>query len=123
MPTREYQISVTSDGSGDATVFSRRLTGRIQSIAYTRIDFAQIVDFTISAESSGTNVWTESNVDADKTVSPCQPSHDQAGNPAVYVEAGEAVLTPIHLVKDRLKFVIKQAGSNNTGTFVVVVVD
>lgn len=116
-----HTVSVTTDASGDATAYSPVITGRIVSIAYAKTDFADTVDFTITAEATGQGIWTESNVTASKTVAPMQPAYSQAGAALLYASGGTAVTTPIFVASDRVKIVVASGGDTKTGTFTVTV--
>lgn len=113
-------IAVTSDASGDATVYSgRTYNGYLHSIIYTKDDFADTVDFTITTESN-INLWTEANVTASKTVHPRAASHSAAGVAATY-DGTRAVLVPVAIAGERIKVVVANAGNATSGTFTVFV--
>lgn len=123
---RRYSTTATTNSSGAATVYlpataGESLSGEVVNVIYTKTDFANGVDFTITLEATGQTVWTESDVNASKTVAPRQASHSTAGVAAVYAAAGEAVAVPIVAVGDRLKIVIASGGDTKTGAFTVVV--
>lgn len=115
-------LTVTTDSSGDATSYTTRIQyGRIHSITYTKIDFAADVDFAITVEGTGEGVWTESDVNATKTVAPRLPTHDVAGNASLYdTVSSEPVEDHIFIVDDRVKIVVSNGGDTLTGTFNVV---
>lgn len=123
---RRYSTTATTNSSGAATVYlpataGESLSGEVVNVIYTKTDFANGVDFTITLEATGQTVWTESDVNASKTVAPRQASHSTAGVAAVYAAAGEAVAVPIVAAGDRLKIVIASGGDTKTGAFTVVV--
>lgn len=120
---RRFKIPVTTDASGNATVLSPRLAGKLHSIQYVKDGsnaYADGVDFVVTAEETGESVWSESNVNASAVRYPRAPVHTQAGAAALYAAGGTAVLDRIALV-DRLKFVIAQGGANKVGAFHVLV--
>lgn len=117
MQPRKEVVSVTTDGSGDATAYSPAITGRIQSIAYVKTDFADGVDFTITSEDTGQNIWTETDVNASTQRAPRQPVHGQDGTASLYAGEGEPVEDTIALVDERVKIVIAQGGATKTGAF------
>ena len=53
--------------SGNATVKSPRVSGKVHSIRYEKIDFADGVDFTVTADAAGDTIWAQSNVNAAAT--------------------------------------------------------
>jgi hypothetical protein len=118
---RRYRVVVTTAADGSATSYSARLAGKIHSIRYVKTDFADGVDFTITAETTGENIWTESNVNATADCYPRAPTHSQARVAALYAAGGSAVLEPIALASDRVKIVIASGGNVKTGTFHILV--
>jgi accessory colonization factor AcfC len=122
MPYAErHVIPVTTAADGSATVYSPVVTGPVSAIHYVKTDFANGVDFSITVEATGQNLWVETNVDAAKVVAPRQPTHDQAGAALLYAAAGLPVEAPIHLANDRVKIVIASGGNVKTGTFHIVI--
>lgn len=117
MTIRRFVVPITVDGSGDAEVYSPRLSGKLVSIRYVKDDFAgDDLAFTITAEASGETLWAEEDVTASATRHPRAPTHTQAGAAALYAASG-AVNTKIALGNDRVKFVIAGAGDETSGTF------
>lgn len=123
MTTRRFALTVTSDGSGDATVYSPYLSGKLTAIHYIKTDYADTVDFTITSEATGETLWTEANVTAAKVCRPRGATHSNAGVAALYAAGGVAVNDLIRLSRDRVKIVINTAGATKTGAFHVVVED
>lgn len=118
MTVRRFVVPITVDESGDAEVYSPRLSGKLVSIRYVKDDFAgDDLAFVITAEESGETLWSEADVTASATRHPRAPTHTQAGAAALYAGAGEAVLGKIGLARDRVKFVIAGAGDATSGTF------
>ena len=117
---KRYVVPVTTNASGAATAYSPVLSGKIATIRYVKGDFANGVDFTITAEATGETIWTEENVNASKTVAPRQATHSTAGVAAVYAAAGEPVLDKIILAADRVQFVIANGGDTKSGAFHLV---
>lgn len=126
MATRKFSVTAVSDGSQAGTFYTPYLSGYIESIQYVKAgsgSYTDGVDFTITAEATGENIWTESNVNASKVVRPRAATHDTAGVASVYASGGTAVNDRIALGRDRVKIVLAQAGATKTGTFVVTVDD
>lgn len=117
---RKDVITVTTSAGGAATVYSNIQTGAILTLIYTKVDFTNGVDFTITTDITARTVWTQSNVDAAAWVNPRDIIHSAAGAAQVLGSAGWA---PIYLVKERLKIVIAAGGAAKTGTFTLVVDD
>ena len=112
-----HEVVVTTAADGSATAYSPIVTGKLSQIRYVKTDFADGVDFTITAEATGETIWTDTNINASETVAPRQPTHDTAGAAAVYAAGGSAVLDKIALANDRVKIVIASGGNAKTGTF------
>ena len=111
-----HTIAVTCDASGDATVYSPTITGRIQSIHYVKNNFADGVDFTITLEATGESLWTDTNVNAAEKVYPLV-----AGNLGGTGAASALTEVPIIAANDRVKIVVAAGGNATTGAFRVIV--
>lgn len=118
---RRYKVTVTTAADGTATAYTPRLSGKIQQIEYVKNDFASGVDFTITGEATGINLWTESDVNASAVRAPRQATHSQAGAASLFAAGGTAVQDRIGLASDRVKIVIAQGGNAKTGAFHVVI--
>lgn len=123
MGVRRFIVPVTVDASGDATTYSPYLSGFIEEIHYIKTDFADGVDFTITAEATGETIWTQSNVNAAAVVAPRQATHSTAGVAALYAAGGTAVASRIALGRDRVKIVVAQGGVSKSGAFHIVTSD
>lgn len=121
MGIRRFVVPVTTDGSGDATAYTPKISGRVVSIRYVKTDFASGVDFVITAETAGQTIWSENDVNASATRYPRTGTHSTAGVAALYAAAGTAVNSKISLADDRVKFVIASGGDTKTGAFHVTV--
>lgn len=120
---RRYVVSVTTASDGSATVYSPYLSGKIHTIHYLKTNFTDGVDFTITADTTGETIWTESNVNAAKACAPRLPTHSTAGVAALYASGGTAVNDKIALGRDKVKIVIASGGNATTGAFHIVVED
>lgn len=118
---KRYKVTVTTASDGTATAYTPRLSGKIMQIEYVKTDYANGVDFTITGEATGVNIWTESDVNASAVRAPRQPTHSQAGAAALYAAGGVGVLAPIALANDRVKIALASGGSAKVGVFHVVV--
>lgn len=123
MAIRKFTVPVTTNGSGVATAYSPFLSGYISSIQYVKTDYADGVDFTITSEATGENLWTESNVNAAAVRRPRAATHSTAGVAALYASGGTAVNDRIALARDRVKIVLAQGGDTKSGSFVITVDD
>jgi len=122
---RRYKVAVTTDGSGNAVAYTPRLSGKIHQIEYVKDGganpFANGVDFTITGEATGVNLWTQADVNASAVVAPRMPTHSQAGVASLYAAGGTAVQAPVALASDRVKISIAQGGATKVGAFHVLV--
>lgn len=111
-------IPVTTDSGGAATAYGR-IVGKVHSISYVKPgsnSYADGVDFTITDNSTGENIWTQSNVNASVTVYPRAPVHSRAGVGLLYAAAGEVVADKVAVV-GQVKIVLAQGGNAKNGTF------
>jgi hypothetical protein len=115
-------VTVTTIADGSATAYTaENYNGRIINVVYTKTDFADTVDFTITTEDTAQNVWVESNVTASAAKAPRQATHDAVGAASLYAAAGEPVEDYIWMVNERLKIVIASGGDAKTGAFRLIV--
>lgn len=121
---RRYKVALTTASDGTVVGYTPRVSGKLCQIEYVKDGsngFANGVDFTITGEATGINLWTESDVNASAVRAPRLPTHSQAGAAALYASGGVAVLAPIALANDRVKIAIAQGGNAKVGTFHVIV--
>lgn len=118
---RRQKITVTTAADGSATAYSPRLSGKVHSIHYVKGDFANGVDFAVTAEATGENLWTESDVNASAVRYPRAATHTQAGAAALYAAGGTGILDKPGLANDRVKIVVAQGGSAKTGAFHILI--
>ena len=121
MSVQRLVVPVTTASDGTATAYSPVVSGRIETIRYVKTDFANGVDFTITAEATGETIWTQSDVNASVTVAPRQATHSTAGVAALYAAGGVAVNDGIVVANDRVKIAIAQGGDTKSGAFHIVV--
>jgi len=119
-------VTVTTAADETATAYLPAampvLNGLLDRILYTKIDFADGVDFAITLESTGETLWAQEDVNASAVVAPRQATHDTAGVAALYAAVGQAVRDRIGISNDRIKIVIAAGGVAKRGTFTVVLV-
>jgi hypothetical protein len=124
---KRYSASVTTAADGSATAYigtGDPITGRLVNLIYTKdvtAPYDNGVDFTITAEATGQTLWTESNVNASKTVCPRQATHATDGTASLYAAEGEPVEGYLVLAQDRIKIVVASGGDTKVGTFTAVV--
>lgn len=118
---RRVSVEITTAADGSATAYSPRISGAIHSIQYEKKDFADGVDFTLTAERSGEQLWAETNVNAATVRYPRTATHTTAGAAALYAASGTAVLDKPGIANDRVKIVVAQGGNAKSGTIHILV--
>lgn len=121
MAIRRFVVPVTVDAAGDAEVYSPKLYGLLESIAYVKTDFANGVDFVITAETTTETLWSEANVNASAVRHPRVATDSTAGVAGLYAALGEAVLSRPALGGDRVKIVVAQGGVSTSGAFHITI--
>ena len=115
MHVTRQAVAVTTAADGTATYYTGNVTGRVHSIRYVKDDFAAGVDFTITAETTGQNIWTEANVNASETMSPVAVPQLNDGTDSTITEV------PVLLDNERISIAIAQGGDAKSGTFHITV--
>jgi len=123
MSLRRFVVSVTTASDGSATAYSPFLSGYIHEIHYIKTNYADGVDFTITAEATGETIWTQSDVNAAVVKAPRQATHSTAGVASLYAAGGTAIQDRVALANDRVKIVLAQGGNATSGAFHIVVDD
>lgn len=116
-----HTVAITTDASGDFTGYTDVVSGRISAIVFTDTNLDATADITMTGEDTGQTIWSESNVNGNKTVAPRQPTHGTDGSASLYAGAGEPVEDHIIVAKERIKVVIAQGGNVKMGQVVIVV--
>ncbi len=114
---RRVKVTVTTAADGTVTAYTPRISGRIHSAHYVKTDYADGVDFTITAEATGEQIWAESNVNASAVRYPRAATHSTAGVASLFAAGGTAVQAPVGVANDRIKIVLAQGGNAKVGTF------
>ena len=115
-------VSLTTSSTEGATAYTSPLMGEVVNVQYVpdaTAPFATTVDFAVTLERSGIGLWTESNLDAAKVVSPMQSAHSQVGVGLVFSSLAplSVVPRPIYAAHERVKVVIAGGGAAKSGTF------
>lgn len=114
-------VTLPTNASGAATAYTCIVAGKIHSIQYVKTDYADGVDFTITGETTGQQIWVEANVNVAKTVGPSIPTHDEIGVASLYAGSGEPVERPIAIAQERIKIVIAAGGDTKVGVFHILI--
>lgn len=110
---RRETVEVTTDASGDATVYSAPVCGELLAIHYVKDDFADGVDFTLTEDETTVSLWRKDNVNASVTVYPRVILQDGAAADITDPKYGKIPLA------SRVKIVIASGGDTKSGTFLI----
>lgn len=124
MYVERHEVSITTAADGTAAGYTPVITGRIINVIYAKDGanpFTDGVDFDVTLDATGQEVWNEDNVNASKTVAPRQATHDTVGLASLYAAAGEPVEDYIYAANDRAKVSVASGGDTKVGTFTVIV--
>lgn len=117
---KRASVTVVTNGSGDGTGYIEGVNGVINSIEYSKDTYSNGVDFTVTNNRSGEQIWAESDVNASAVRRPRAATHSTAGVAALYAGGGSAVLDKIAVSNDAIKVVVAQGGDTKSGTITVV---
>lgn len=112
---QRHVVALTTNASGAVTAYTPEITGRIAAVIYTKGNFDNGADFTITAEATGQSLWTDTDVNASETVYPVAAANLGTGAASTLTEV------PIFVANDRVKVVVAQGGNAKTGTITVIV--
>jgi len=121
---KRYKVTITTAADGTAIGYTPQVKGKIHQIEYVKDGvngYATGVDFAITGEKTGVNIWTQTNVDASVVVAPRMPTHSQAGVASLFATGGTAVQERIGIAADRVKISLAQGGNAKVGVFHVLV--
>ena len=118
MYAQRVPITITVDASGDGTGYISSPGGKLTALIYTKIDYADGVDFTVTVNETAEAIWSQSNVNSGVAKYPRVAVQDVLGAAALFASGGEAVVEPITIAQDdRIKIVVAQGGNITSGTF------
>ena len=120
MYAERQSISLTTSAGGAATGYSERVTGRILAVVYTKIDFDNGVDFTITLEATGEAILTLTDQNSSAAIYPRVPVQDATGVDAT-LDGTRKMREPVVAAHDRVKVVVAQGGNVKSGTIAVIV--
>lgn len=126
MYIKKHVVNVTTNASGLATAYTADpLCGRVLKIIYAKPSgggFDSGVDFAITTEETGQNVWVEDDVNASKSVCPAEKVQNTSGTDIIYTigEANFNVYAHINAAFERVKIAISNGGNKKSGTFIIL---
>ena len=112
---QKIEVDITTDGTGDAVVYTGILNGKVSAIAYVKTDFANGTHVSVVNTISGDVIWYEANVNAAKVVHP-RDSWTTTGGGAGDLQAGMAYFV---ITDARLIFTIATGGATKSGKFFI----
>jgi len=108
----KHEVTITTDASGDATVYSGVVRGVVKAITYVPGTIVTGGDLTITAENSGLAIVTITNAG---TSTVTWHPRALASKVADGSDATDA-FTELPLFDERIKCVVAQGGATKTGT-------
>jgi len=114
MRITRVSVSVVTDESGDAVVYTPALNGMVRSVRYikpTSGGLADGTDIDIVTDKGAVVVWDKDNLAASAVIYPMVPAHDNTGTLVVGSYA------PIPVCDERIKITVANGGNAGTGTF------
>lgn len=115
---QEVSITITTDGSGDATVYlGSRLRGRVHAIKYAPGDLDTGADLTITGETTAVEILVKANAGTSTVwyYPRVIPNKNTDGS------AFTDLAADIHVLNERIKVVAAQGGDTKTGTITAYV--
>jgi predicted polyphosphate/ATP-dependent NAD kinase len=103
-------IVVSAAGAANEDIGPFR--GFLEEVIYTKVDYANGVDFVITSKRTGESLWAENNVNSSVTKRPAALTHD-----------GDGVATTQYdriFVEGDVNVVIAAGGVSKSGTFEIV---
>ena len=120
MHAERHVVVATTNGSGVAEVYTPAVTGRVLGIRYAKTDFANGVDFVVTAEATGEAILTATDCNASASFYPLVPADDELGADAT-LDGTRKMRVPVTVANDRIKIAVAQGGDTKTGTFHVII--
>jgi len=114
---RTVDVTLTTNSSGAATGYTPPVNGFLLKASYIKVDFADGIDFTITAETNALPILARTDQNTAAIFNPREATHDVLGAASLYAAAGEPVEGLIPLANERIKVVVAQGGDTKTGTF------
>jgi hypothetical protein len=117
---KRFKVTVTTDGSGNATAYTPRLSGKLNSVIYVpdgTVPYTNTVDMTITSEVTGESLVSRTNVSAAFQAYPRVGTQAPDGTAALFAAAGTAVQDKLAVANDRIKIVLAQGGASKIGVF------
>lgn len=116
---RKTVITITTDGSGNATVYSDKFSGRIEAAIVAVGSLTTGFDFVLSTETTLQTFLTETGPGDAEVFYPRSYTH-LAADGAIGTAAAALLQTGIPVVNERVKCVVANGGVSKTGTITII---
>lgn len=120
MYVERHPVSLATDSSGNATGYTPHVSGRVLAVIYGKVDFANGVDITVTAEATAQPILALTDQNASGTFYPRQQVHGATGT-GLTTDGTRLLVEPVVVANDRVKVVVAQGGDTKTGTVTLVV--
>lgn len=121
MYAERHSITFTTDTNQAATAYTDKdVTGRILQIQYVKSNVAAGSTMTLTGNTTNVPVFTIQSMNASATHIPRRPTTDQDGAAITYDQTA-TVNDSVVLVRERVKLVVANGGSERNGTFHITV--
>ena len=98
--SRKFTVVAVSDGSSVGTFYTPYVSGYVESVQYIKdgtTPYTDGVDFTITADVTGEDIWVDTNINASEVVRPraatCTTAGADAGTMAIHVQSANDIVT------------------------------
>lgn len=117
---RVTKVAITTDGSGDATVYGEAGVGLLHAFVYTPGDIDTGADLTITDEATGAALVTVTNGGTTAvTIMPRGGTANTSNAAALYASGGTGVLDKLPIV-GRVKCVVAAGGDTKVGALSII---
>jgi hypothetical protein len=120
MYMRRVAVALTTDASGDCTAYSGQVSGRVLAVIYTKTNFSNGVDITVSTKTTLQTIMTWTDVNASATVYPRAQVHGVTGT-GLTLDGTRLMVEPIAAADEEIKVVVAQGGNATTGTVTLII--
>lgn len=120
MYVERHTVSLTTDASGDVIGYTPHVSGCVLAIIYTKNDFDNGVDITVTLESTGQAILALTDQNSSGTWYPRQQVHGATGT-GLTLDGTRLMVEPVVAANDRVKVVVAQGGNVKSGSVAVVV--
>lgn len=114
------ELTVVTVAAGTASAATPDpITGRLVAVIYTKTDYANTVDFTITSTTTGQNLWVEANVTASGVRYPRAAVCDTSAVALTY-DGTHGIYEPPLVYNETVTVVLAQGGATKTGKFTFI---